>query len=115
MTRQVPLKVRVIPMTEAPIDETAAMAPGERLASLARHALIAQPEREAIEFDGRWITYAEIGVTSNRVAELVRSRQPRSPGARGFCAAQSSFGNRGVDGPCRGDADHPDDVCLSVR
>ncbi len=65
-------------MTEQPIEETAALAPGERLARLARHAVTAQPDREAIEFEGRWITYGEIGGIANRVAELIRGASPNS-------------------------------------
>jgi acyl-coenzyme A synthetase/AMP-(fatty) acid ligase len=57
-------------------DQTETMAPGERLAGLAKHAFTAEPDREAIEFEGRWVTYGEIGVIAQRVAELVRGAGP---------------------------------------
>ncbi len=59
-------------MTGLPIDETRALAPGERLAGLAIQAFTVEPDREAIEFEGRWITYGEIGAIATRVADLVR-------------------------------------------
>jgi len=59
-------------MTGTQTEKETALAPGERLATLARNSFSAEPERQAIQFEGRWITYAEIGKVAMRVAELVR-------------------------------------------
>lgn len=59
-------------MTGLRTDRTESSAPGERLAGLATRAFSAEPDREAIEFEGRWITYGEIGAVATRVAALVR-------------------------------------------
>lgn len=60
-------------MTTTRNQDAETLAPGERLARLAIHAFTAEPDREAIEFEGRWVTYGEIGVIARRIAELVRS------------------------------------------
>lgn len=59
-------------MTDTRSDQAEALVPGERLARLARNAFTAEPDRQAIEYDGRWITFGEIGVVAERVADLVR-------------------------------------------
>lgn len=63
-------------MSDSPNHQSAALAPGERLARLATEAFTADPARQAIEFEHRWITYGEVGVTARRVAELVREASP---------------------------------------
>lgn len=45
--------------------------PGAKLAGLARRTLTTEPEREVLEFEGRWITRGELRVVADRVAELV--------------------------------------------
>ena len=71
-------------MTGLPNDETQPFAPGERLAGLATHAFTVEPDREAIEFESRWMTYGEIGKIAIRVAELVRQTTPDRRAPVGF-------------------------------
>lgn len=46
--------------------------PGSRLAGMAEVAMHAEPDRQAIEYGGRWITYGELGKIGDKVAECVR-------------------------------------------
>lgn len=59
-------------MTEMVGDQSAALAPGERLANLAKRSFTADPGKQAIEYEGRWISFAEVGAVATRVAELAR-------------------------------------------
>lgn len=63
-------------MTHTRSDQASTVAPGARLSGLARQAFTADPDRQAIEFEGRWITFGEIGSIAERVADLVRDAGP---------------------------------------